>query len=67
MPVDTVTELPDIASELGYTAEDYDYLCMPEQQNGILTVLALTGAGETDGILYQSEDRGETWRWIGVR
>lgn len=67
MPADTVTELPEIAGELGYTAENYGYLCMPEKNGDQLTVLALSGAGESEGILYQSGDQGETWTYAGIR
>lgn len=67
MPVDTVTDLPEIAGELGFTAADYGYLCMPEKDRDVLTVLALTGAGETEGIVYQSGDDGETWTYVGIR
>lgn len=66
MPVDTVTELPPLAAELAFTAADYAYLCMPEMEGELLTVLALTGAGETEGILYQSQDQGETWVYAGT-
>ena len=66
MPVDTVTELPPLAAELDFTAADYAYLCMPEMDGEQLSVLALTGADETEGILYQSEDQGETWVYAGT-
>lgn len=66
MPVDTVTELPPLAAELDFTAADYAYLCMPEMDGDQLSVLALTGAGETEGILYQSQDQGETWVYAGT-
>ena len=67
MPADTVTKLPKLAAELGFTAEDYAYLCMPKQDGEYLSVLALTGEGETEGILYQSKDQGETWVYAGVQ
>lgn len=66
MPADTVTELPELAAELGFAAKDYAYLCMPESDGNQLYVLALTGAGETEGILYQSEDQGENWVYAGI-
>ena len=67
MPTDTVTELPELAEELDFTAADYDYLCMPELDGEQLSVLALTEASETEGILYQSEDQGEIWVYVGIR
>ena len=66
MPTDTVTGLPELAAELGFAAKDYAYLCMPKLDGSQLSVVALTGAGETEGILYQSEDQGETWVYAGT-
>ena len=66
MPTDTVTELPELAAELGFAAKDYAYLCMPKLDGIQLSVVALTGAGETEGILYQSEDQGENWVYAGI-
>ena len=66
MPTDTVTELPELAAELGFAAKDYAYLCMPKLDGSQLSVVALTGAGETEGILYQSEDQGENWVYAGI-
>ena len=31
-PMSTVTELPAVAEEYGYTLEDYDYFHMPEER-----------------------------------
>lgn len=65
LPMDTVTELPEHAEEYGLTLEDYDYLCMPEQDEDALTVLVVTAAGESEGLLFQSQDMGKTWRFAG--
>ena len=61
LPMDSVSQIPESGKEYGLTVDDYDYICMPEEQDGTLTVLVTTGAGEQDGILFQSSDRGETW------
>ena len=66
LPMDSVTELPESGREAGFTVNDYDYLSMPEEQDGSLTILAVTGAGEQEGILFQSTDQGETWSYGGV-
>ena len=66
LPMDSVTELPESGREAGFTINDYDYLSMPEEQDGSLTILAVTGAGEQEGILFQSTDQGETWSYGGV-
>lgn len=66
MPVETVTELPSSAKEYGFTIEDYDYCEMPEQKGDILTVRLLSQAGEQEGIVFVSEDHGETWKYEGV-
>ncbi|MGI6011632.1 MAG: WD40/YVTN/BNR-like repeat-containing protein [Ruminococcus sp.] len=63
MPVDSAARLPETASDLGLTAKDYDYLYMPEKKGEVLQVLAVTDAGEQEGILFQSSDGGETWTW----
>lgn len=34
LPLDTVTELPSEAEELGFTIEDYDYHTMPQIVDG---------------------------------
>lgn len=61
LPVDMVTELPAIAEKYGFTAEDYDYCNMPEKEGDTLTIEVLTEAGEKEGIVFQSNDGGETW------
>ena len=66
LPMDSVTELPESGREAGFTVNDYDYLSMPEEQDGSLTILAVTGAGEQEEILFQSTDQGETWSYGGV-
>ena len=63
LPMDTVTTLPDLAKECGFTIEDYDYVTMPEydENKKILTITVLTGAAENEGITFRSQDRGKTW------
>lgn len=66
LPMETVTELPPLAAQCNFTVEDYDYLEMPEKDGENLTVRVLTGAGETEGILFRSEDNGATWKYAGI-
>lgn len=66
LPMDTITELPEIAEEYGFTAEDYDYCYMPEREGGMLTIRVVTQDGENEGIVFQSNDTGETWVYAGV-
>ena len=63
LPVDAVTQLPDEGERFGFTLDDYVYLAMPEAENGTVTVTALPEGGG-DGILFRSEDRGLTWKWV---
>lgn len=65
LPMDTVTELPEHAAEYGFSLEDYDYMYLPEEDGDALTILVVTQAGETEGILFRSEDQGETWTYAG--
>ncbi|MCD8242018.1 MAG: hypothetical protein LUD73_06540 [Lachnospiraceae bacterium] len=65
--MDAVEEIPDTAVEYGYTAQDYDYLCMPEEEDGVLTLLTTMDQIERDGILFESTDKGWTWTCVGVR
>ncbi len=65
-PVDDTWEIPDRGKEYGYTPEDYLYFCIPEKTGDVLTVKAVTQAGETEGLVFQSQDRGETWSYAGI-
>ena len=66
LPMDSVSQIPEGGTKYGLTVNDYDYIGMPEEQDGALTVLVTTGAGEQDGILFQSSDQGATWAYEGV-
>lgn len=65
LPMDTVTELPKTAQEYGLTLDDYSYCEMPEKEGDIFTIRVLSAAGESDAILFESKDNGETWTYIG--
>lgn len=65
-PMENVAELPEMAKDLGFSIADYDYFCMPELEDGVLKVLAITEAGEQEGIWFWSEDNGESWSYAGV-
>ncbi len=66
LPMDTVTQLPPLAKECGFTVEDYDYIHMPKKEEDTLTVMVSTEAIDTEGILFLSEDNGESWAYTGV-
>ena len=65
LPMDTVTELPELANECGFTIEDYDYFHMPEKRDSLLTIMVTTDAEESNGIIFQSKDNGATWEYSG--
>lgn len=65
LPMDTVTELPKTAQEYGLTLEDYAYCEMPEKEGDTFTIRVLSAAGESDAILFESKDNGETWTYAG--
>lgn len=66
LPMDTVTELPEIAEECGFTIADYDYYEMPEKNGDTLIVRVETEANGDSGIVFQSDDMGETWVYAGI-
>lgn len=66
LPWDSVTELPETAQEYGFTKEDYGYLNMPQRDGDIMTVLASSQAGSSEGLLFQSGDQGMTWEPAGA-
>lgn len=66
LPMDSVTELPEMAEECDFTIEDYDYLNMPEKDGDTLIITVTTDAAETDGIVFKSIDNGITWKYSGI-
>lgn len=66
LPMEQVTELPPLAKECNFTVDDYNYMEMPEKNGNKLTIKVLTEAGETEGLLFWSEDNGVTWKYAGV-
>lgn len=66
LPMNTVTELPELAKECGFTVEDYDYLNMPEKDDATLMITVTTDAAENNGIVFQSIDDGVTWEYNGI-
>lgn len=66
LPMDEVTELPDTAAQYGLEKSDYDYCKMPQQEDGKFTIKVISGQGETDGILFESTDNGNTWNYSGI-
>lgn len=66
LPMSTVTELLESAKEYGFIVEDYDYLNMPQKGATTLTIMVTTDKGDNDGIVFESEDDGSTWKYRGV-
>ena len=66
LPMDTVTEYPPHMQEYGFTLEDYQYLEMPQQDGENYTIHVMTQSGETEGLVFTSEDQGENWSFTGV-
>lgn len=66
LPWEAVTELPKTAQEYGYTKESYGYLNMPQRDGEVMTILAVSQSGNSQGLLFQSQDLGETWSYAGV-
>lgn len=66
LPIDEVTELPDTAAQYGLEKSDYDYCEMPQQEDGKFKIKVISEQGETDGILFESTDNGNTWNYSGI-
>ncbi len=66
LPMDEVTELPDTAAQYGLEKSDYDYCEMPQQEDGKFKIEVISEQGETDGILFESTDNGNTWNYSGI-
>lgn len=66
LPMDEVTELPGTAAQYGLEKSDYDYCEMPQQEDGKFTIKVISEQGETDGILFESTDNGNTWNYSGI-
>lgn len=66
LPMSRVTELPESAKKYGFTVEDYDYLNMPQKGATTLTIMVTTDKGDNDGIVFESEDAGNTWKYTGA-
>lgn len=65
-PMEEVTELPDIADELGYTIADYDYAEMPQVSDGQWTVIIKAEYSSYEGLRFTSNDNGKTWMYEGL-
>ena len=66
LPMDEVTELPDTAAQYGLEKSDYDYCEMPQQEDGKFKIKVISEQGETDGVLFESTDNGNTWNYSGI-
>lgn len=66
LPMDEASELPDTAAQYGLEKSDYDYCEMPQQEDGKFTIKVISEQGETDGILFESTDNGNTWNYSGI-
>lgn len=61
LPMELVKILPETAMDKGYTVSDYDYYEMPSMNNGKLEINAVIDSSETKGIIFVSDDDGESW------
>ena len=59
LPMDKVTQLPE-------SAEEYDYMHMPKKEGSLLEIQVTTEATESNGLLFQSNDNGNTWEYEGL-
>lgn len=66
LPMDKVTKLPETASECNFTLADYDYFNMPTKKGNTLTILVTSSGDDSEGIIFQSDDNGVTWKYIGI-
>lgn len=66
LSMDKVTKLPETASECNFTLADYDYLNMPTKKGNTLTILVTSSGDDCEGIIFQSNDNGVTWKYIGI-
>ena len=66
LPYDEVKALPKSAVKNSLSAEDYDYVTLPEKQNHELVVTALTGKNTAEGLEFRSNDAGMTWHYSGI-
>lgn len=62
LPMDQVKEVPEPGKSDGLTRDDYQYLLMPTYEGKSLSILVTPGVGETEGILFRSDDNGTTWK-----
>ena len=66
LPLDTVTELPSEAEELGFTIEDYDYHTMPQIVDGKMEIICRLMRWNSRDY-FQSADNGVTWEYAGCK
>ena len=62
LPMDQITEVPEPGKSYGLILDDYRYLTMPSYDGSTLCITVTSGADESDGITFCSEDLGKTWR-----
>lgn len=61
LPMDQITKVPETGKSYGLTLDDYRYLTMPSYDGSTLRITVTSGAVESDGITFCSEDNGKTW------
>lgn len=52
LPMDLVSELPQIAIDCGFTVEDFDYLNMPEKEDDTLTITVTSEQRRKMGLYF---------------
>ncbi|MGX6978265.1 hypothetical protein ACWN8V_03185 [Vagococcus elongatus] len=62
LPMEAVDKLPAEGEKYGLSIEDYQYLSMPEYDNKSLTIKVMTNSEEDTGILFESLDKGASWK-----
>lgn len=66
LPLDSATELSPYASELHFSASDYQYMMMPEKDGDTYKIKLINQVGEQEGICFTTEDQGKTWTFAGA-
>lgn len=66
LPLETAEKLPESAEKYGQTIEDYAYMNMPKKEADTWTILVTAGAGEREGLVFQSTDNGKSWIYEGT-
>lgn len=64
LPMNLITELSQKDTQTINTIEEYDFLNIPTEKEGILRMEVTTEYSDEKGLRFESEDYGQTWKWI---